>query len=144
STEPADQATDVATNRKITATFDRDMDATSISVTTFLVTFSGGTPVPGSVSYDAADRTATFTPVGTLAPNTLFTATLTTGIADFPPAPLAAPHVWTFFTGATADVTPPGVLATIPADGAVDVADNRMLVVTFDEPVDAQTVSATT
>src|SRR5262249_5668950 len=57
---------------------------------------------------------------------------------------LARPYVWTFFTGATADLTPPGVLATLPADGTADWAPNRILVVTFDEPIDSLTVSTST
>ena len=119
STEPPASATDVATNRKITVTFDRDMDASTIDTTSFQVATSiGGVPVLGTVNYDAADRTATFAPVGTLAINTNFTATLTTDVADFTAAHLAVPYVWSFLTGAAADVSPPGVLGSIPADGS--------------------------
>src|SRR5262249_46356964 len=85
-----------------------------------------------------------FAPLGPLAANTLFTATLTTDVADFTLAHLAKPYVWSFFTGATADVTPPDVLATLPADGATDWATNRMVVATFDESIDALTVSTAT
>lgn len=141
STVPADASSGVATNRKITVSFNREMDATSISATTFMVTAPGSVPVLGAVSYSASDRIATFTPIGTLAPNTTFTATLTTDVADSTAAHLAAPYVWSFVTGATTDSTPPGVLTLVPVDGAIDIATNRMVVVTFDEPIDPATVS---
>jgi methionine-rich copper-binding protein CopC len=140
STQPADASTGVATNRKITVSFNREMDATSISATTFLVTAPGGVPVLGAVDYSAADRIAAFTPIGTLAPNTTFTATLTTSITDSTSVHLAR-YVWSFVTGATADSTPPGVLTTVPADAATAIATNHKVVVTFDEPIDPATVS---
>ncbi|HET6164097.1 MAG TPA: Ig-like domain-containing protein [Planctomycetota bacterium] len=145
STEPPASATDVATNRKITVTFDRDMDASTIDTSSFQVATSiGGVPVLGTVNYDAADRTATFAPVGALAINTNFTATLTTDVADFTAAHLAVPYVWSFLTGAAADVSPPGVLGSIPADGSSGSDLNHMVVVSFDEPIDAGSVSVST
>jgi len=145
STEPPASATDVATNRKITVTFDRDMDASTIDPSSFQVATSiGGVPVIGAVSYDAANRTATFAPIGALAINTNFTATLTTDVADFTAAHLAVPYVWSFQTGATADVSPPGVLGSIPADGSSGSDVNHLVVVSFDEPIDAGSVSIAT
>ena len=145
STEPPASATDVATNRKITVTFDRDMDASTIDTSSFQVATSVvGVPVFGTVNYDAANRTATFTPSGALAVNTNFTATLTTDVADFTEAHLAVAYVWSFRTGATADVSPPGVLGSIPADGSSGSDLNHMVVVSFDEPIDAGSVSTAT
>lgn len=57
--------------------FSEDMDSTTINTTTFLVA-----GVTGSVSYDAVTRIATFTPSASLAFNTTYTVTLTSGIKD--------------------------------------------------------------
>lgn len=92
------------TNTRVNATFDGPMDPATVNGTTFTVTGSGNTPVAGLVLYAAVGNTATFNPAGNLAPNTQFTATVTTGATDVAGNPLAANFVWTFTTGATADI----------------------------------------
>ena len=68
STNPADAATGVAINRSVTTTFSEEMDAATITPTTFTVT-QGATPVPGAVTY--AGAVATFNPTSDLTPNTV-------------------------------------------------------------------------
>jgi len=81
STNPANNVIAVPINRKITATFSKPMDLATITSAAFLVT-SGGSAVAGGVTYDAANNTATFAPTANLAPNTAFTASITTGAKD--------------------------------------------------------------
>ena len=87
----------------ISATFSKAMNpATLISpATTFTVTGPGSTSVAGTVTYTSATNTATFTPTGVLAPNTLYTATISTGATDAYGLHLAANSVWTFTTSPT-------------------------------------------
>jgi len=92
----------------VTATFSEAMNASTINTNTFTVSNATGT-----VSYDALDLTATFSPSPVLALNTTYTATITTGAADQVGIPLAANLVWTFTTG-----TIPKVTSTIPVNGA--------------------------
>src|ERR671935_193228 len=61
STTPADGATGVATSIAPTATFSRDMDATTITSSSFTLTGPSGA-VAASVSYNATTKTATLTP----------------------------------------------------------------------------------
>ena len=82
STIPPASASNVATNRKVAVTFDRDMDDSTITVTTFTVSAPGAVPVVGTVAYDSTNRSATFTPVAAFWSNTIFTAKLSTSIAD--------------------------------------------------------------
>src|SRR5450631_4191889 len=93
SSVPANGAKDVFTNARIRATFSGAMDPASITSTTFTVQPSGpplGQKVVGVVSYDAATRTATFTPpASNLAASTTYTATITTGTKDPAGNPLA-------------------------------------------------------
>src|SRR5579864_6281000 len=62
----------------ITATFSHTMNPATINTSTFTLTLNGAS-VAGTVSYIVATRIATFTPSATLASNTAFTATITTG-----------------------------------------------------------------
>ncbi len=154
-TVPAAGAAGVANNTKITAVFSEDMDASTITDTSFTVTNTTlGTAVAGTVSYAVAARTATFTPsTAPLASNTLFTATITTVAADLagnalagntavPPA--AGNHVWTFTTGATGDTTPPTVTTVSPLDGASGVCLTKIVSGTFSEAMDAATINTAT
>ena len=84
-------------NTAVTATFSEAMDASTINTNTFTVSNATGT-----VSYDALDLTATFSPSPVLALNTTYTATITTGAQDIFGDGLAANFTWTFTTAALA------------------------------------------
>src|SRR2546422_734321 len=112
-TVPADAATAVAINQTINAAFSKAMDPLTITTGTFTLK-RGTTAVAGTVSY--AGVTATFNPLSTLAPNTTFTAAVTTGARDLARNALASHFVWSFITGATPDTTRPIVSATVPAN----------------------------
>ena len=147
-TEPLDLATNVATNTLITATFSEDMNPTTISETSFTLvnTTLGGTPVAGSVAYSVAGRMATFTPTtpATLPASTLFTATVTTVAADLAGNTLAVNKVWTFTTGAAADIIPPTVTLVNPLDLATGVCINKTVNATFSESMNAGTITTLT
>lgn len=146
-TNPADMATAVPINTKITATFSEAMDPATISTTTFTVT-AGATPVAGTVTYAAVSNTATFTPSANLAANTTFTATITTGATDLAGNALAggglAPNPWTFTTGATADAGAPTIILTSPANAATNVGTNASVNATFSEDMDPSTITTGT
>jgi hypothetical protein len=92
STSPVADATDVAVDTVITATFSEAMDASTITTSNFTVA-----GVSGSVSYDSGSYTATFTPSANLSSNTTYTATLSTAITDAAGNPLAE-YSWSFST----------------------------------------------
>jgi len=146
STAPADTATDVTINRKITATFSEAMDSTTIitPATTFTLTGPGTTPVSGTVSYAASGTAAIFTPAGDLATNTVFTATITTGAKDSAGNALASNFTWTFTTGTSIDTTAPTVTSTVPTSGATGVAINGNVTATFDEAMNPATITSST
>jgi hypothetical protein len=76
--------------------------ATIISPATTFTLAASGTPVAGTVTYDASSYAATFTPTNPLALDTLYTATITTGAQDLAGDPLASNYVWTFTTNTAA------------------------------------------
>ncbi len=94
--DPADLAQNVATNSVIKVTFSRKMDLLSISNVTFTVA-----GVTGTVSYDAINNIATFTPLSELMGSTTYTATVTTGSADIAGNKLVVNKVWSFTTAAS-------------------------------------------
>ncbi|HEX8340413.1 MAG TPA: Ig-like domain-containing protein [Tepidisphaeraceae bacterium] len=138
-TDPAGNASGVALNKKIAATFSESMDPLTISAATFTLKAPGNTAVLGTVTY--VGLTATFTPNSTLAANTTFTATITTGAKDLAGNALASNKVWTFTTGATPDTTPPTVTLLNPANLKTNVALNKKIATTFSESIDPQTLT---
>ncbi|MCM2358998.1 MAG: S8 family serine peptidase [Geobacteraceae bacterium] len=93
-TFPASGATGVAVSSPVRVTFSEAMDADTISAATF--TLSNG--VTGTVSYDPATFTATFTPAANLALATVYQASVTTGVTDAAGNPLAQNKSWSFAT----------------------------------------------
>src|SRR5256885_2062058 len=77
------------------------MDPLTISPASLRVTGPGGTAVTGAVAYDVPSKIATLTPVSDLAPNAVYTATITIGARDLAGNALAANFVWSFTTAAT-------------------------------------------
>jgi hypothetical protein len=142
STSPANGATGVATNSAISAAFSEAMDPATITSLTFTLTGPGSTPVAGTVTYSGT--TAAFQPTSALAPNTEYTATITTGVFDLAGNSLASNFVWTFTTGASADTTAPTVDSTSPVDDATGVVTNSAISATFSEAMDPSTITTST
>jgi hypothetical protein len=144
STVPVNGATGVPTNQALSATFSVAMNPATIDATTFTLTGPGGVAVTGVVTYVAAGSVATFTPAANLAPNTLYTATITTGAMDLEDTALAANYLWTFTTAASIIATPPTVISTIPANLATDVPLNQTVSATFSKAMNPATINSTT
>jgi hypothetical protein len=119
----------------ITATMSRAV--TGVNGTSFVLRAPNGTIVPSVVSYNATTRVATLNPNATLAPDTRYTATLTTAIksADFGVS--LVPTAWTMVTGPA-----PVVNFRSPAPGAVGVSRVSNVVVGFNEPVTGTTTAS--
>ena len=147
STTPAGGATDVPTNRKVTARFSKEMTATTINKNTFKLTAlspAGQVDVAADVAFDPATNTATLSPAPALATGTTFTATITTGAQEAGGVALASNFVWTFKTGLIADATAPQITATNPVNLATGVPINREITATFDEAIDPASINAST
>ena len=140
-TVPASDATGVATNQAIAATFSEPMNPATITRSTFMLK-KGTQPVSGTVSY--AGATATFTPTSALKTNTLYTATITTRAKDVDGNALASSFVWSFTTGAAPDNTAPTVSSTVPFDTATDVPVSQTIVATFSKAMNPSTITAST
>ena len=140
STTPANNATGVAVNTSIIATFSEAMDSSTITTDTFFVSSSGN--IAGTVVHSGT--TATFTPTTALDYNKTYTATITTGAKDVAGNALEADYTWSFTTDSESDTTPPTVSSTNPANNATGVAVNTAITATFSEEMDPSTITTDT
>ena len=145
SVAPPNGAAGACLNTIVTATFSEAMNPSTINTTTFTLAGPGATAVPGQVTYDAASKTAIFTPSSALAVSTVYTATITTGAKDAFGNALASNFVWSFTTGtSTCQSGPPTVISEGPLDGANGVCPNTIVVATFSEAMNPSTINTTT
>jgi methionine-rich copper-binding protein CopC len=139
STSPADGADHVAVNTNIVVNFSEPVNASSSSFTLECPT---GTPKSFSVS-GSGTSSITLDPISDLPQGTVCTVTvLANGISDVdtvdPPDNMAADYTFSFTTDSA-----PSVTSTSPANGALGVAANSNITLTFSEPVTVDTSSFT-
>jgi glucose/arabinose dehydrogenase len=107
---PAANATGVALNTTVTATFSEAMNASTINAATFTLVPQGSTtPIAATVTYAATTRVATLAPSAALQAGTTYTATVrggASGVKDAANNPLASDSTWSFTT--TTTTPPPG------------------------------------
>ena len=144
STIPANGATGVPLNQKISATFSESMNSTTITMATFTVTGPGTTAVAGVVTYVAASNTAIFTPTANLTASTVYIATITNVAKSALGSPLAANYVWKFATGTTTQGSLPTIISTIAVNGATAVPINQKVSAIFSTAMNAATINGTT
>jgi len=139
STLPGDAATNVAVNRKITATFSEEMNSSTLTAANFTVTGPGATPVSGTVNYLVG--TAVFAPSSALASNTVYTARVGTGVTDLAGNAVQA-KTWSFSTGANADLSAPTGISTHPAGAGVAISSPINVILSA--PMDPATITSAT
>ncbi|WP_269223654.1 Ig-like domain-containing protein [Flavobacterium sp. IMCC34518] len=137
STTPLSNALNVPLDQIITATFNEEMDPSSITSTTFTVV--GVAPIAGTVTYSG--RTASFTPTLPLSENTTYTARITTKAKDLMGNFLQAEYVWAFSTGT---LLRPVVITTDPINNAIAVKFDKTISATFNMVMNPSTLNATT
>lgn len=143
-TIPLNGSTAVFLNTTVSATFSKAMNAATINSSTFTLTGPGLTPVAGQVNYASVSHQAIFTPSANLAINTLYTATITTGVTDLSGNTLAVNYVWTFTTGALLGTTKPEIVSTTPANAATNIPLNQAVSATFTEAMNPLTLTTAT
>lgn len=137
---PGDGSINVSTDVVLHVSFARDMDPSSITESTFKLASDSG-DVSGAVT--ASTTSATFTPSGLLGAQTLFTATLTTGVKDAASAALPSAYSWSFTTGNPINLTPPQVVSMAPLAAAQLVPFNTTVSATFSKAITSNTVTNT-
>lgn len=130
STSPVPYAYAVSANNAVTATFSTAMDQTTITGNSFTL-IGGTTPLSGIITYSG--NTATFTPSTSLAPNTVYRATITTSVKDLAGTAMRANYSWTFQTFADGSsigpVNPPPAGLWQPVPGSTPTTGNYVYLV---------------
>jgi glucose/arabinose dehydrogenase len=120
---PADGATGVAPAENAVATFSEDMDASTLSTSTFTLTKQGAsTPVAAAVGYDAATDRATLNPSADLETGSTYTATVkggSGGAKDAAGNALASDKTWSFTIAASAPTS-----TVLVATGDTTISEN--------------------
>jgi hypothetical protein len=98
--QPGGGAVDVSPDVIITATFNQQMNLTTVNDATFVLGDADGMLVAGEVTYDSATFTATLTPDAPLDPDVTYTAGISGGVANIANTPLGSDVSWTFTTAA--------------------------------------------
>ncbi len=98
---PADHATSVPVDTKVTVTFDADVDGASLAGSLALVASSGSGAVAGTVTADGSSLV--FTPTEVLASDTTYVATLEDSVSGIGRAALGETRSWTFTTASAAN-----------------------------------------
>ena len=98
-TSPAGGATGVSLDQVVSATFDRNMDAATLTSATFFLKKTGGSPLPATVVYNGETKTATLDPSAALEAGVTYSATLSAAVKSQTGQALSgAPKVWSFTT----------------------------------------------
>jgi len=126
-TNPLNLASNVLVSVHPTATFSKPMNGATITGTTYTLK-QGAASVSGNVTFDVLTDTATFTPSAALATNTLYTATVTTGVQDTTAIALASDYVWTFTTESA--IVPPPLAINLGAAASFGIAAREGLTTT--------------
>jgi hypothetical protein len=146
---PVNNATGVPINNTIiTAAFSEAVSPIT-GTASFTVACAGPCVNPtGTVALDTTGKIATFTLTSgsTLAPGTLYTATVTGAKSVATGLALANPYVWKFTTGVTPDTTRPSVTLTVPATTipgpTAGVPINTAITAIFSEDMAPATIAA--
>ena len=135
---PGVNATGVAVLTIPTATFNEAVQASTIS---FTLKNSSGSAVAATVAYNSSTDTATLTPSGPLAFSTTYTATVSGAESSFGVA-MTGPMTWSFTTAAAPAA--PAVTGWTPATNGTGMATNSSVTATFNEPVQASSITTST
>jgi hypothetical protein len=124
-TNPNDQDQNVAINKAIVANFDQALDPSTVPAS-FTLVGPGTTPVSGMVN--VLGTVATFRPNTPLAPNTTFTATITTAATALAGDALQSDYEWVFTTGSQAAQTIPQLPVPLGAAASFAILGSSQIV----------------
>ncbi len=123
SVSPVEGASGVLENTSITAVFDDPMISSTLTTSSFTVTGSSSGVVSGTVSYDRATKTATFSPASVLNYAETYTAKLTTNVQNSASISLVSTKSWSF-TVKSAPVVQVGSVPTLSTSSSPILANN--------------------
>ncbi|MDT8318351.1 MAG: Ig-like domain-containing protein [bacterium] len=138
-TAPFENATAVAINTSIVATFNEPVEPSTITTATFTLWDEYSNPVKGTVSYSGLS--ATFAPYSSLKLWHEYMALVSFFVTDTAGNPMEDHHFWRFSTGGVADILAPVATALSPLQDYTSVTKDTSLIVSFSEPMDGTSIN---
>ncbi|MCH7407238.1 ice-binding family protein [Belliella aquatica] len=139
STDPANSTDrNVPLSQVVNATFNTDMDPTTLTADSFRL--MGSAAVAGSFSFDEGTRTLSFESNEPLEENTNYTATVFRTVKDVTGNLMQEDFVWTFNTVL---LPVPTIELTTPRNMETNVALNQVITADFSEAMQASTITET-
>ncbi|MBS1850170.1 MAG: DUF4082 domain-containing protein [Acidobacteria bacterium] len=140
---PANGSSGVNTGVAVTATFNKAIDPSSLTSSSFVLLDSNNSPVGASLAYNSSTLTATLQPNTTLAAGAAYTAIVRGGgVKDTTGTALAASVSWSFNTASSTQA--PVVTGFTPANGASGVSNTSAVTVSFSKAIDPTTLNGST
>ncbi|HVU89697.1 MAG TPA: Ig-like domain-containing protein [Pirellulales bacterium] len=146
---PLGASTGVSVNTPVTVTFSEAVNPSSVTTSTIQLRDSNNNLVAGTVTYNAATKTATLTPTSSLSNSMMYMMTIVGGaggVTDLAGNSLAT-NIFSSFTTVAApppDTTPPTVVSVTPIGASTGVATSAVVTVTFSEALNVSTVNSGT
>ena len=135
---PGNSSTQVPLNAQVMIQFNEPVNSQSINQVTLS---AGGSPLQVTKSLANGNQTLILVPVVTLSPSIVYTLNIT-GVTDLSGViAISPPVITTFTTGASVDFLAPTVTTVTPANAATNVARNTSVLVQFNKPMNALTIT---
>jgi N,N-dimethylformamidase beta subunit-like protein/uncharacterized protein DUF4082/Big-like domain-containing protein len=138
---PAANATGVALDTDVRATFDRELDPSTVDAGDLTLTEPGGATVPATLSLDNPTKSLVLKPTDVLEANAIYAAHLGTGVKSWHGDAPASAATWSFTTGPGA---PPVVQTRTPASGATGMFTDAAVTAKFNRRLDPATLTGAT
>ena len=136
-TIPLNGDTNIPTNSVIVLLFNEPLN--SVLAASGVQVSAGGVPIQAGIALSNSNRQLTVTPSATLVPNTTYTVTVQSSIADMSDRLIDNPGSFSFQTGAGTDTTRATIVTTSPLNGATGVPVNSVMEVQFSKRIDVLT-----
>lgn len=142
STNPADKQEGVDVNLPIYITFDRDMDAVTMTSTNITLQDSLAQNIPArGIHYDSISKTTVFIPLAPLKQDETYQITIKTGVQDINALPLLEDYIVSFKTTSSSTSPEPLVTATIPKESVSKIGTKRVISASFNHDMDPNTLN---
>lgn len=137
---PDTGATGVPIGQTISAEFDKPMNTSSFSSSSFYLQDSDGAKVNAAIDHNTSKTSIYLNPSADLLEGETYVVTITTAVKAQNGLSLETTAVWSFTTAAGA----PQVTAQVPTDGASGVPVNQVVSATFNKDMNPATITSAT
>jgi|GEM_PF-508524 len=137
---PASGSTNIALSSSVCVYFSEAMNSTTMN-SGYLNLYEGINNLPGNIQVNANCTIATFTPSALLTASKTYNFTISAAVKDLAGNLMGNDFSYNFTTTSATDTVPPLIANMYPASGAVNIATNTAISISFNEAMDAATLN---